>query len=48
MLTWVAEPLVTSTNHGRATKVIAVPVLETISATRRARSDRFWSSTVAR
>ena len=28
-----AEPLVTSTNHGSATNVIAVPVVETTSAT---------------
>jgi len=32
----VGDPLVTSTNHGRATNVMAVPVLETTSAARSA------------
>jgi TetR/AcrR family transcriptional regulator, transcriptional repressor of aconitase len=36
----VAEPLVTSTNHGSATNVIAVPVLETTSAATSASSVR--------
>ena len=34
------EPVVTSTNHGRAIAAISVPVVETTSATNRATSDR--------
>src|SRR5262249_61565448 len=36
MLVFVAEPVVTRTNQGSATKVIAVPPAETASATRSA------------
>jgi hypothetical protein len=42
----VAEPVVSSTNHGSARKVIVVPVVETSSATRRAASDRFRSTAI--
>ena len=40
-LIFVGEPVVTSTNHGSATKVIALPVLETASAVSRAGRVRF-------
>src|SRR5579862_4580645 len=44
MLILVAEPVVTRTNHGRATKVMALPVLETASAVRSAGSVRFLTA----
>jgi hypothetical protein len=39
-LVLAAEPVVTRTNHGRATKVIDVPLVETASARRSAISVR--------
>jgi hypothetical protein len=41
MLIRVGEPVVTSTNQGSATNVIALPVLETASAVRSAGRVRF-------
>ena len=40
----VADPVVSSTNHGSARNVIVVPSDETASATSRARSERLRSS----
>ena len=45
MLICVGEPVVTSTNHGSATNVIALPVLETASAVSSAGRVRFLMAT---
>jgi len=46
MLIFDAEPVVSSTNHGSARKVIAVPLVETTSATSSVRSERFRSTVI--